>query len=554
MKMNDESGADRSIQASLKQAEVYAKHGQHAEAIKVYEQILSGTPKNEDALIGKIKSLRSRYEFAESEAETRRALEIFPQNVKFLNQDAELDFAKHQYEQAIKKFEQILRDHPKNDEAWAGKIKSLRSQYHFDAAEEAILNGLEQFPRSVKIRDEKGYLLCNDRHQYDETIKVANEILEIDLDNENAWDGKIGSLLLLRRFPEAEQVIQEALRQLPQNVRILNEQGSLHAAQQQHEAALKAFGQVLSIDRINVDAFKGKIKALRSQGKWDAANQFIQEMRDRPGNSPEMLNTYGWLYFDQKLYDKAIQAFDQTLKDVPNDEDAWIGKIVSLRWQSDFDKAAQAIQEALTRLPQNVRILNQRGYLYADQQQYEAALKAFEQGLSIDPINVDAFNGKIKTLRSQGKWDEANQALEKMCDRSGNSPEMLNQCGDLYFNQQQYDKAIEAFEKTLKDVPNDEYAWVGKITALRWQSDFDKAEQAIQEALTQLPRNVNIRNQQAYLYADQQQYEKAIQVFDQTLNDFSGNEYTWRGKINYLQRMYRFNEAEETAQKALEPG
>ena len=64
------------------------------------------------------------------------------------------------------------------------------------------------------------------------------------------------------------------------------EQGYLYAAQQQHEAALKAFEQGLSIDPIDVDAFDGKIKALRSLAKWDAANQSIQAICDRPGNSP----------------------------------------------------------------------------------------------------------------------------------------------------------------------------------------------------------------------------------------------------------------------------
>jgi tetratricopeptide (TPR) repeat protein len=316
----------------------------------------------------------------------------------------------------------------------------------------------------------------------------------------------------LRRFPEAEQAIREALTQLPQNVRILNEQGYLYAAQQQHEAALKAFEQGLSFDPIDVDAFDGKIKALRSQGKWDEANQSIQAMCDRPGNSPKMLNQCGWLYYsdsppqydkaiqafeqtlkgspddedawagkigclrylrrfpeaeqviqealsrlprnvsilnqqgylhaDQQQHDKAIQAFEQTLEDSPDDEYAWKGKIDSLRSLRRFPEAEQAIQEALTRLPQSVRILNQQGSLHADRQQYEAAIKTFEQGLSIDPINVDAFDGKIKALRSLAKWDAANQAIQEMCDRPGSSPEMLNKCGWLYFDQKQYDKAI----------------------------------------------------------------------------------------------------------------
>jgi tetratricopeptide (TPR) repeat protein len=482
MKLNDESGAAISIQVSLKQAQAYAKYGQHAEAIKIYEQILAVDPNNEDALVGKITSLRSRHQFAESEAETRQALEKFPKNAKFLNQDAELDFDKHQYEQAIKKFEQILKDYPENHEAWAGKIKSLRS---------------------------------------------------------------------LRHFPEAEQVMQEALKQLPQNVRILNEQGYLHADQQQHEAAIKAFSQVLSIDSMNADAFDGKIQALRSQGKWDQSNQAIEKMCDRPGNSSEMLNECAWLYFNQQQYDKAIQVCEQILTDVPNDEYAWEGKIDSLRQQSDFGKAAQAVQQALTQLPRSLSILNQQGYLYAVQQQHEAALKAFEQGLSIDPINVDAFTGKIQALRSQGKWDQSNQAIEKMLDRPGNSPEILNTCGWLYFNQKQYDKAIQVFEQTIKDFPYDEDAWVGKIASLRWQSDFDKAAKAIQEALTRLPQNVGILNQQGHLYADQSKYEKAIQVFQQTLNDHFNDEYTWRGKISSLRRMHRFTEAEEAAQKAL---
>ena len=241
-------------------------------------------------------------------------------------------------------------------------------------------------------------------------------------------------------------------------------------------------------------------------------------MCDRPGNSPEMLNKCGWLYFKQKQYDKSIQAFQQTLKDVPNDEYAWVWKIVSLRWQFDFDKAAQAIQGALTRLPQNINILHQQGYLYLDQYQYEKAIQIFDRTLNDLPGNEYTWQGKIICLRLMYRFNEAEETARKALKQLPQNITILNEEISLYCDQGQYDKAIAICDEILKIDRANEDAFSQKIGVLRSLNRFSDAEELIQEALTRLPRNVAILNQQGYLYADQQQYKEALEAFEQVLS------------------------------------
>jgi tetratricopeptide (TPR) repeat protein len=390
---------------------LYFKQKQYDKSIQAFQQTLKDVPNDEYAWVWKIVSLRWQFDFDKAAQAIQGALTRLPQNINILHQQGYLYLDQYQYEKAIQIFDRTLNDLPGNEYTWQGKIICLRLMYRFNEAEETARKALKQLPQNITILNEEISLYC-DQGQYDKAIAICDEILKIDRANEDAFSQKIGVLRSLNRFSDAEELIQEALTRLPRNVAILNQQGYLYADQQQYEAALKAFRQVLFIDPTNVGAFVGKIQALRSQGNLDQANQALEEMCDHPGNSSEMLNQCGWSYFGQKQYDKAIQAFKQTLKYFPYDEEAWVGKIASLQWQPDFDKpdfdkAEQAIEESHKCLPRSQQIQAWQIRLHLHRRQYSQVIKDCQEILNKNPSHETALLGTIEAYREQSHFKDA---------------------------------------------------------------------------------------------------------------------------------------------------
>ena len=152
-----------------------------------------------------------------------------------------------------------------------------------------------ELSKSVRILNERGALYY-DQKQYAKAIEVFDQVLAIDSNNEYALLWKIASHRLQRHFAEADTLIQEALKLLPNSVPILNERGALYNDQKQYDKAIEVFDQVLAIDSKNEFALQGKISSLRLQLRVEEADMLIQEALKLLPNSVLILNERGVLY------------------------------------------------------------------------------------------------------------------------------------------------------------------------------------------------------------------------------------------------------------------
>jgi len=110
--------------------------------------------------------------------------------------------------------------------------------------------------------------------------------------------------------------------------------------------------------------------------------------------------------------------------------------------------------------------------------------------------------------------------------------------GRLYFSTEQYDKALEAFHSARELAPND-IRYISSWVEAAFMANGGKLDVAaladVQNLIKRDPKNIPARNLLAVYYFQQKQYDKAVQLWENLLKDYPGdndNEAALRASIN----------------------
>jgi tetratricopeptide (TPR) repeat protein len=351
------------------------------------------------------------------------------------------------------------------------------------------------------------------------------------------------NLRIQRNYKKAQNVLDKALEQYPQNKDLLNEQGFLYYAQKKFEDAINVFDKTLKIDKNNVSTFRWKITSLRRLHQFAKAEKVADEALSHSQKNTSILMQKGRLYFEWKKYEKAIKVFDEILENKPKNVSALMWKINSFRKLLQFERAEEEAIKALNQLPNNATLLNARGLIYYDQRNYDKAIEYFDTALESDGENSYAYNMKINSFRKQHCLKEAEEEAEKALNLLPGNATLLNTRGLIYYDQRNYDKAIECFDQALKNNPKNEFSYQTKICPLRKKRQFKEAEKVAEEALANLGKKAGIITHRGLLYFDQEQFDKAEASFTEAIDS---NPYLAYPYIKLIRVLIRTNKSHKT--------
>ena len=144
-----------------------------------------------------------------------------------------------------------------------------------------------------------------------------------------------------KRFPEAEEILREGLRTIPDSVDLHYSFGVLFEKTSRFEESISAMRTVLKLDPDHADAlnFIGYMYADRGIHLDEAERMIKKALQLKPGNG-YMTDSLGWLYFRKNRLDEAIRYLKEASETLP--EDAAI-----LEHLGDAYVRAGQIQEAL---------------------------------------------------------------------------------------------------------------------------------------------------------------------------------------------------------------
>jgi tetratricopeptide (TPR) repeat protein len=325
------------------------------------------------------------------------------------------------YAVAEKDYQAIVAAHPRMAAAWVDLGISCFLQKKYQAAREALEQGLKLDPGMAN-----GWLMLgiSDFNLYrpEDAVGPLNQFIAKRPDDLQGHYYLGLSLLSLGRYPQAEQSLIAARRIAPRNVDVLYHLAEcyLHEAQEtrrdQIELRKKFERTVQEIAAIDPHSFRiGQLQA----GYYEASGQnrkAIHELKILLKHDPKVSGlhyTLGCLYMEQRRYAPALSELQkELLLDLPYPRTfLQMGHIYVEEHQPE--RALPYLEKAVQIDSEKAISWVELGRAYEEMGQLEKAAGALQKGIQLGDQKASTYFVLGRVYRKLGRQDLARAAIEK---------------------------------------------------------------------------------------------------------------------------------------------
>src|SRR5438067_1212189 len=485
---------------------------QFEKAMEFFAVALKHDSRNPDALRWRAASLRRLRRFMEADKEAETAIGLLPSEPTLLTERALICFDQRQYGRAIDFLNQAIAFDSKNEEAVKWKTYSLGAQQNTDDAIKFLEGLMPQFPMSVDLRVQLGWLYL-DREAWDGAENVFLEAGAIVPADSPSLLGRAETFMRQNRSDEAVRLLRNRLETLPNDLNVRNTLGWIYNQRNDPLSARKEFEAVLARASKNVAALNGLGAISFAQEDYEKAEEQFREVVALQPYEPVWRGNLAWSLARQQQVEslgdessssrskekpidrlaEAEQCCQKALELDPNYANAFgcLGVIAfkrgRLRESEDhflqsiraskrkgsyvdlaalyvkmarYEDAESQLKTALELDRNDVLAHIERGNLLLQNEKTKEAIREFRQATGIDPNSEGAQRALALTLIHSGKGalDEAEKILRDAIRRMDKSKrwslhltlgQLLEKRGDETEDQRFYVEALSEINKTV---------------------------------------------------------------------------------------------------------
>jgi len=346
-----------------------------------------------------------------------------------------------------------------------------------DEALDLLMEALHLAPGNLHIH----YLaaLCANLLSEEETLdEVCAHALETDRRHPYTVACEAVRYLYLSNFSRAEDLFNQALRQMPDELDIQIGLGILHEYSGDDEKGAAAFQRALQMDPNNVRARVSLGVAYAMSGEYQSAlHEYVRAKAIDPSieNPHEKL---GRDYYLDGMIEEASAEFGRAMGEEPDEPAAYFYQMDCLNRLGKFDEALdryEAIKERFGNQPE----LTSGFYEYFHMRREAQA--ALEVLVGRDPEDPELLVRLASLHRESGRLDQAVGAAEAALKLDPESPETLSLLASLHFERGDYHHAIDASRRATALNRYDQAAYVALADSLMYLGRGDEAQSAIEE-------------------------------------------------------------------------
>ncbi len=299
-------------------ARLYLNKGDNSRALKEADDTIALNKDDVAARLIRSRALMSIGDSQKARQEIETVLTIAPDNPDARYQAGYLAWTEKDYKHAQQVFDDLYKANPKDSRGLIGVIETMASQNHMAEAIKLLQDSLAREPDRRDFRLALANLYVRDQ-RFDDAVNLLRQLLKTD--------PKSADLLLRlaetqRRKGDVNAAIETfrlASQAAPTDPRPLLQLGLLMDGTGRRDQSKPIYEQILKIQpdhpiALNNLAF---IKAEEGQD-LDQALTMAQRARQGMPNSPDVMDTLGWIYLKKNLSDDAIRTFKELLAAEPN--------------------------------------------------------------------------------------------------------------------------------------------------------------------------------------------------------------------------------------------
>lgn len=206
---------------------------------------------------------------------------------------------------------------------------------------------------------------------------------------------------------------------------------------------------------------------LYQQGRIEQAEQELRQALAQEPDEPYAHALLALCLSKREQFDAATQEAHQAIHLAPDFGFAHYALAWVLDDRRRWGEALAAIKEALRLEPEDADYCALEAQIYFNQRLWPTALKAAERGLRSEPDHVACTNLRAMALVKLGRKAEAGATIDAALARNPDDAVTHANRGWSYLEQHEPQKALEHFREALRLDPENEWARLGIIEALK---------------------------------------------------------------------------------------
>ena len=194
-----------------------------------------------------------------------------------------------------------------------------------------------------------------------------------------------------------------------------------------------------------------------------------------------------------------------------------------------YEAAAASCREGIEKAPDLLELYRLLAQVYTRLEQDDKVEEVINLAVANNPTNADAYILKAGRLLSRNQSDEAVNVLKLAVEKTGESARLYIALGELAIKENDIDAAKQHFVGAIAADPKDVTGYLRLASIHRLQKDREKAVSVLGQGLKELPDSTALITQQADLYLEMNDPEKADELIARL-----EKETTRPGVIEYL--------------------
>jgi Tfp pilus assembly protein PilF len=221
----------------------------------------------------------------------------------------------------------------------------------------------------------------------------------IKKEKESEASYKLGLAYLNDSNPNMQKALIEFAKSVemnPKNKEARYALGHVYAQRQDYAKAISELQSAINIDPNYSEAHNYLGKCYEALGQYtEAISSYQMALKNIQYLTPQLPHwNMGMIYFKQKQYDKALEAFQQTRRIEPANGDVLAKIAETYIEKGETDNALSSFKEAVTLLPNDPIVHNRLALFYLEKGSRALAAEAFNKVISLAPDSIEAEAAK----------------------------------------------------------------------------------------------------------------------------------------------------------------
>ncbi len=207
----------------------------------------------------------------------------------------------------------------------------------------------------------------------------------------------------------------------------------------------------------SIDAFKAYCQAyikIDSDSPMEVIAGYFQKALQMDPNFWEAQFNLGVIYYNFRLYDKAMRQFNIVLENNRDYYKPYFGRGIIYYLENEYNRSLQELKRSIELNPEHDRGYYYLGIVYSQMDSVKKSIQVLEKSIEINPNYAPAHYQLGLADMRRGWFKKAITSLNKATKLNPDYYQAINALGEAYYALNQFEEATIEFNKVIKLKPD----------------------------------------------------------------------------------------------------